>query len=119
MRRIDPEPLSVWWADVKLEKIRDGKCYISEDSFKRPVVFIDNKAYFVFKITSRERDGYVIKDLSEAGLMKRSIIRTDVIVPISRGDLIRRLGQLSERDSLGLLEYLYDAQTPRMMGEDG
>lgn len=41
--------------------------------------------------------------------MKRSIIRTDVIVPIGRGDLIRRLGQLSEMDSLGLLEHLNDA----------
>ena len=104
MRRIDPEPLSVWWAGIKLEKIRGGERYISEDSFKRPVVFIDNKAYFVFKITSRERDGYVIRDLSEAGLMKRSIIRTDVIVPISRGDLIRRLGQLSISSTLPRVE---------------
>ena len=47
------EPLSIWWADVKLEMVADGEFYISKESFERPVLIIDNKAYLVFKITSR------------------------------------------------------------------
>ena len=75
------------WADVKLEKIRGGERYISEDIFKMSVVFIDNEAYFVFKITSRERDGYVIKDLSEAGLMKR--LYCSILYPTSNQTPLR------------------------------
>ena len=53
------EPLSIWWADVKLEMVADGEFYISKESFERPVLIIDNKAYLVFKITSRlGREGY-------------------------------------------------------------
>ena len=32
------EPLSIWWADVKLEMVADGEFYISKESFERPVL---------------------------------------------------------------------------------
>lgn len=28
------EPLSIWWADVKLEMVADGEFYISKESFE-------------------------------------------------------------------------------------
>ena len=82
------EPLSIWWADVKLEMVADGEFYISKESFERLVLIIDNKAYLVFKITPRlGREGYIIRDLSAAGLPKESVVRTDVLVPVSVSDL--------------------------------
>ncbi len=113
------ESLSIWWADVKLE-IKVGDHYaISEDSFERPVLIVDNKAYLVFKITSRiGREGYRIKDLSTAGLSRPSIIRTDILVPLAESDLKYQMGHLSESDAKGLIEYLRGTEKPRRMGQN-
>lgn len=112
------EPLSVWWADIKLEMSVDGEFYVSRESFERPVLIIDNKAYFVFKITSRlGREGYKIRDLAIAGLPRESVIRTDVLVPISVSDLRYRMGALSDADSIGLIEYMSSRNPPRIMGQ--
>ncbi len=114
---IEIEPLSVWWADVKLEMRIDSEYYVSKKSFERPVLIVDNKAYLVFKITSRtERDGYKIVDLSAAGLPKESIIRTDILVPLSDSDLRYRMGALSEIDREGLVAYLKSHSPSRIMG---
>lgn len=114
---IEIEPLSVWWADVKLEMRIDSEYYVSKKSFERPVLIVDNKAYLVFKITSRtERDGYKIVDLSAAGLPKESIIRTDILVPLSDSDLRYRMGALSEIDREGLAAYLKSHSPSRIMG---
>lgn len=111
------EPLSVWWADVKLEISVDGEFYVSKDSFERPVLIVDNKAYLVFKITSRlGREGYRIRDISVAGLPKESVIRTDILVPISVSDLRYRMGVLSRADRIGLRSYLDEHDSPRIMG---
>ena len=111
------EPLSVWWADIKLEISVDGEFYISEESFERPVLIVDNKAYLVFKITSRlNREGYRIKDISVAGLPKESVIRTDILVPISTSDLRYKMGVLSRADRVGLRSYLNGHDSPRIMG---
>lgn len=111
------EPLSIWWADVRLEMSVDGELYISRESFERPVLIIDNKAYLVFKITSRlGREGYRIRDLSVAGLPRESVIRTDVLVPISDSDLRYQMGVLSDADSIGLIAYMSDCSPPRIMG---
>ncbi len=116
MRRI--EPLSIWWANVNLE-VKDGDQYvISDDSFERPVLIIDNKAYLVFKITSRKgKKGYAIKDLESAGLSRPSTIRTDILVPLAESDLRHRMGRLSESDVKGLIEFLRDEEKPRFMGK--
>ena len=112
------EPLSIWWADVRLEISVDGKFFISRESFERPVLIVDNKAYLVFKITSRlGREGYRIKDLSTAGLPKESVIRTDILVPISDSDLRYQMGALSEADSIGLISYMSNHNRPRIMGQ--
>ena len=80
-------------------------------------MIVDNKAYLVFKITSRtERDGYKIVDLSAAGLPKESIIRTDILVPLSDSDLRYRMGALSEIDREGLVAYLKSHSPSRIMG---
>lgn len=112
------EPLSIWWANVKLEVTIDGENYKSNESFKRPVLIVDNKAFLVFKITSRlKREGYRIKDLAEAGLPMESVIRTDIIVPIGISDLIYKMGELSDVDRIGLRLYLESHDSPRMMGQ--
>ena len=110
-------PPSIWWADVKLEMVADGEFYISKESFERPVLIIDNKAYLVFKITSRlGREGYIIRDLSAAGLPKESVVRTDVLVPVSVSDLRYQMGTLSDADSIGLISYLSDRHSPVLWG---
>lgn len=112
------EPLSVWWADVKLEMSIDGEFYISRESFERPVLIIDNKAYLVFKITSRlGGEGYRIRDLSVAGLPRESVIRTDILVPISVSDLRYKMGVLSRADRIGLKSYMENRDSPRIMGQ--
>ena len=112
------EPLSIWWANVKLEVTIDGENYKSNESFKRPVLIVDNKAFLVFKITSRlKREGYWIEDLAEAGLPMESVIRTDIIVPIGISDLIYKMGELSDVDRIGLRLYLESHDSPRMMGQ--
>lgn len=112
------EPLSVWWADVKLEISVNGEFYISEKSFERLVLIVDNKAYLVFKITSRlGREGYRIRDISVAGLPKESVIRTDILVPISVSDLRYKMGDLSRADRLGLRSYLDSHDPSRIMGQ--
>lgn len=107
---------SVWWADVKLEKTINGEYYVSKDSFERPVVVIEQRAYMVFRVTSRKREGYVIKDLESAGVSEGSVIRTDVIVPVAASDLRYKMGELSMEDKLGLLDYMTDHPS-RMMGK--
>lgn len=75
------------------------------------------QAYLVFKITSRlKRDGYRIKDISATGLPKESVIRTDILVPISVSDLRYRMGVLSRADRVGLRSYLNGHDSPRIMG---
>lgn len=112
------EPLSIWWADIKLEISVNGEFYISEESFERPVLIVDNKAYLVFKITSRlEREGYRIRDISVAGLPKESVIRTDILVPISVSDLRYKMGVLSRADRIGLRSHLESHGSPRIMGQ--
>ncbi len=70
------------------------------------VLIIDNKAYLVFKITScLGREGYIIRDLSAAGLLKESVVRTDVVVQVSVSDLRYQMGTLSDADSIGLISY--------------
>lgn len=112
------EPLSVWWADVKLEMSVGGEFYVSRESFERPVLIIDNKAYLVFKITSRlGREGYRIRDLSVAGLPRESVIRTDILIPISVSDLRYKMGVLSRADRIGLRSYMENHDSPRIMGQ--
>ncbi len=111
--------MSVWWANVRLEVKVDGEFYISDKSFERPVLVIDQKAYLFFKITSRlERAGYRIRDLSVAGLPRESVVRTDVLVPISDSDLRYQMGVLSENDKKGLYIYLKNQEPARVIGEN-
>lgn len=89
-----------------MEKVVDGQAMLTEDSFERPVLIIDNRAFLIFKITSRmDREGYVIQDLDVAGLPKPSVVRTDALVPIHVEDLKYRMGKLSQRDVDGFLQY--------------
>ncbi len=117
MKGIDP--LSIWWADVKLE-FKDGDEFtVSDESFERPVLIIDNKAYLVFKITSRiGREGYRIHDLESAGLRMPSVVRTDILVPLAESDLRYRMGSLSQSDKEDFAEYLKGGKKPRMMGKN-
>ncbi len=111
------EPLSIWWADVKSEVKRGDQFIVSDESFERPVLIVDNKAYPVFKITSRTgREGYRIQDLEEAGLPMPSIVRTDILVPLAESDLRYQMGRLSLSDKKGLIEYLEGSKKPRMIG---
>ncbi|MBQ7701643.1 MAG: hypothetical protein IJT54_04490 [Candidatus Methanomethylophilaceae archaeon] len=116
MTNTDVDLFSIWWANVKLEKVRDGEYFISDESFERPVVIIENRAYLVYKLTSKNREGYIVKDIDSAGLKEGSRIRTDVIVPIGPSDLIYKMGELSIDDRLGLLDYVA-AHPSRMMGK--
>lgn len=110
------EPLSVWWADIKLEISVGEEFYVSRESFERPVLIIDNKAYLVFKVTSRlGREGYRIRDLSVAGLPRESVIRTDTLVPISVSDLRYKMGVLSRADRIGLRSYMENHDSPRII----
>jgi len=110
------ENLSIWWTDVKLEKLIDGQLILSEDSFERPVIIIDNQAFLVLKITSRNgHEGYPIQDWREAGLSRPSYIRTDALVPVHRSDMKHEMGFLSERDIEGFLQYLGENPPKRIM----
>ena len=110
------ENLTIWWTDVRLEKVIDGQLLLSADSFERPVIIIDNQAFLVFKITSRtQHDGYLIQDLEEAGLSRPSYIRTDAFVPVHESDLKYEMGCLSNRDIEGFLQYLEENPPNRTM----
>lgn len=100
------ENLSIWWAKVRLEKYIDGEYYTSNDSFPRPVLVIDNKAFLVYRVTTRLQKGYEIKQLGVAGLSRPSAIRTDVIVSALPEDFLYKLGYLSDEDIEGFMEYL-------------
>lgn len=113
--KTDVENLSIWWTDVRLETSFNGRFVLSDESFERPVLVIDNQAFLVYKITSRDRSGYRIQDWREAGLSEPSVIKTGAFIPVHRSDMRYRIGCLTERDANGLVWYLKKYPTYRTM----
>ncbi|MBE6515000.1 MAG: hypothetical protein E7Z69_08290 [Thermoplasmata archaeon] len=93
-----PRHGEVWLADSLL--FNDGM-----GSKSRPVVIKSREEdrFVCFKCTSQEssfRCRYMISDLMGAGLDKVSYIDYDPVI-VNRGQLVQRLGALSEKDVIG------------------
>ncbi|WP_107942671.1 type II toxin-antitoxin system PemK/MazF family toxin [Metasolibacillus fluoroglycofenilyticus] len=81
---------------------------------ERPIVAMkdqDTDTWKAFKITSRiekklnHKYGYLMEDWAESGLTKPSIIKCDLqsVYDIDPNNIIRKIGDLTERDLKGLL----------------
>ena len=73
------------------------------ESKVRPVVIINGQALAIYgyKMTSqapRNDREYVIKDLDNAGLTKKTIIRTSKYIELHENVMIRKIGDLSAKD---------------------
>ncbi|WP_079707681.1 hypothetical protein [Paraliobacillus ryukyuensis] len=107
---------------ISISDLEFGKIYISfvyfdendSDGKKRPVILFKNNkdTATLFKVSSKldtpfnQKYGYFIKDWEQTGLNKPSVVKAhpnDIFEsPISQLNTI--IGELSDRDKIGLLE---------------
>lgn len=91
----------VWWTLFPFDDIDETK--------RRPAIVIDEEtiAVFAMKLTSKEKDSpYCIKieDWKEAGLTVESFARIEQVVRIEEQNMIKKIGDLSERDLLKIMQ---------------
>ncbi len=89
----------IWYANVRFEDSPDIK--------ERPVLIINDLAYLViaYKMTGTYREGdreVPVKYWQEAGLSKPTYIRISKTLRLEKTDLIKKIGDLDERDRLRL-----------------
>ncbi len=96
----------IYYAEVKFEE--------SPESKHRPIIIYNDAEAFVvsIKVTSQNmRPGdYQIQDWADAGLAKPSVARLDKMIHVSKVDIKKRIGRLTEKD-IQLLTYTAQIST--------
>lgn len=98
----------VWWTQFPFEDIKESK--------RRPAVVIDEEtiAILAMMVTSKDRENpYSIKidEWEKAGLKRESWARIDRIIRMDEWRMEKKIGNLSERDLLKIMQLVAEYNT--------